>query len=403
MRTPTNNDNKIIRKAALFLAVASMSIPALAQDYTSGLTLKGTAGETSNSRSRSTSQGQGQNSTAPKEVVYLDPDIEAPLEIDALDYELLLYENEALQIEAKKRAVAKKLYERQQLREMLEAMREDFRKEGVSNSKSAISDLTAEEIRMLRSYENEIVQAENAPLKPIEQLIRTVNVDLSSNKPIRVYVSANNQSSIVFFDRSGAPWPIVGDPIHNTEAFTTFKTGEKEHIAVFTIEKEFSESNAMINLKDLDIPIPITLVGTQSQVDARLSARIPKYGPLTEQQPTFYTKTTHQASSELLSVNNGDHVKDSLAYDIISRNNGMNIGRAYYKEGQLYIRTPYELIIPSPTEGTNMLSGYRSFIAPAREDLLFNVEGKHIEAKLTKALDLEMTKKQSMFTDEGGH
>lgn len=396
MKTIKKDSGSIFKKTLLFAAISSIATSAIAQDYASQLTLRGTSAQVANTQS--SNQG-GQQPQVRQEVVLLDPEIEAPLNIDALDYELLLYENEALQIEAKRRALAKKLYERQQLRDLRGILQEDIRVEAVDDAKLGISPLTAEEIRQIRAYKEEITHAENAPLQPVEQLIRTVDVDLSSNQPITVFVSANNQSNIVFFDRSGEPWPIVGEPIHNTEAFKSFKTGEKEHIAVFTIEREFSESNAMINLKGLDIPIPVRLVGTQSKVDARLSARIPRFGPLMQEQPRFYGQTTVEASEELLAVHNGDHVKDSLVYDIVDRESNRNLGRAYYRDGRLYVRSPYELVIPQPIEATNMLSGYMAFVAPAREDLLLNVDGKHIEAKLAKAISLDLRKKESIFEE----
>jgi len=346
------------------------------------------------------SQGQQNQKVNVKEVL-VDPDVKAPMKLDDLDYELMLYENEQLEIDARKRAIMKRLYEDKQLDRFRELLFEEMRKEAVDDAKLEVSKLKPEEIRLLRAYRSDISQAENAPLREVEQLIRTKDVPLDTNRPLTVYVSANNQSSLVFFDSAGNPWPIAGEPIFNEESFSAFKTGEKEHIVVFTITKEFSESNAMINLKGLDIPIPIKLVGTESKVDARLKARVPRMGPLMSQKPQIYNQVTAKASPEMMEVLNGQHVKDSLAYNIVSIDGGKDLGRAYYRDGKIYVRTPHELIIPGPTGASKLLSGYRAFVAPARQDLLLMADGQQVEARLTKALDLKLTEEESIFDKAG--
>lgn len=384
--TTMKNNRSFLRKPigiAIASAITVSSLPAAAQDgfYSSG----------------GINSGSSQNSRTPVETVYVDPEIQAPLQLDELDYELLLYEGEGVSIEAKKRAIAKKLYEDQELQMFREVLRSRLRDEAVDEARLDVSKLTPEEIRMLREYRSRVTEAENAPLTQVKHQIRTENVSLTSNTPMDVYVSANNQTSVVFFDSAGNPWPVAGEPIYNKDAFTAFKTGEKEHIVVFTITKEFAESNAMINLKGLDIPIPIKLVGTENKVDTRLSARVPKFGPLMKDRPTFTTNIpSAEASPELLNLLNGEHVSDSLAYDIRSLS-GDRLGEAYYRNGKLFIRTAYELIIPGPTNASSLLSGYRAFEAPAREDLLLNVNGRHVEARLTKAIDLELTPSAGKF------
>jgi hypothetical protein len=377
---------------AVFSTLLMSAPPVLAQDPfgASGL----------DQSQRSSSQGS-RNNQAHIQTIYLDPEIEAPLKLDELDYELLLYESEAVSIDAKKRAVAKKLYEDQELQIFRKVLRDKMRNDAVGEARLGISKLSPDEIRVVREFRSEITEAENTPLHKVEHLIRTENVPLTSNEPLSVYVSPNNQSSVVFFDSVGNPWPIAGEPIYNKESFSAFKTGEKEHIVVFTITREFSESNAMINLKGLDIPIPIKLIGTEYKVDTRLSARVPKFGPLMSEQPSYSgAAVATKAPPELLSLLNGEHVSDSLAYDITSLS-GDNLGQAYYRNGQLYVRSRHELIIPGPTGSSRLLSGQRAFIAPAREDLLLNVNGRQVEARLTKVDDLELTLSAGKFEGEG--
>lgn len=379
-------------KASIAGAVLASAVvsPSFAQDPYQMNMDYGTGAERTSSSGSSSGQRQVRE-------VLVDPEVNAPMKLNELDYELMLYEDEAFEIDAKKRAIMKYLYENNQLEEFRELMQEELRKQSLDEAKGSFSKLRPDEIRVLRSYRSRVRQAENAPLKDVEQLIRTKTVPLDSNQPLTVYVSANNQSSLVFFDSAGNPWPISGDPIYNKDAFSALKTGEKEHIVVFNITKEFSESNAMINLKGLDIPIPIKLVGTESKVDARLKARVPRMGPMMSSQPEIYTQVSPDASPEMLDMLNGEHVKDSLAYNITSTSNGRNLGRAYYRDGEIFVRTPHELVIPGPTQASKLLSGYRAFIAPARQDLMLLVNGNQVEARLTKAIELDMTPQTNIF------
>jgi hypothetical protein len=307
--------------------------------------------------------------------------------------ELNSYEGDL--INKKEHVLLKHLYEQQKLEKLRELLDNYEKGQAYKNAVDEKVPLTPDQITSLRQLLREAEKAKAQPLNGgVTNNIRTIDIDVDAPKPIVLNVASGYASSIVFFDHSGSPWPIDGDIIGNKAAFDS-KPGSKEsnHSAVFEIKQEFVESNALINLVGLNVPIVVKLNGNDKNVDARLSVRIPKFGPNAQMQ-TYASGELQSASSESLRVLDGDRLPNSKRYKL----NGLD-GEVTYANKTLYIRTRASLISPPWKNMVNSTTGYKVYELPPVNNLWFSVDGEMVNATIEKSFEVKLEQRKSIFSD----
>lgn len=306
---------------------------------------------------------------------------------------LNLNPHESQVVDAKKHALSKALYENEQLEELRGMLEGYQKKEAYESAVDSKVPLTPEQIIELRTLLRNAEKAKNVPLQgSVSNKIRSIDIDVDANEPIKLDVVAGYASSIVFFDITGAPWPIDGDIIGNKTAFDT-KPGNKSHVAVFENIQQFSESNALINLLGLDVPVVISLVGNDQKVDSRLSVRIPKFGP-NAQNEIYQSDEMKEVSADALKVLDGDKLPNSKRFKL----NGVK-GEVIYANGSLYIRTRANLISPPWRNSVSSSSGYKVYELPPVDTLLFSVDGKMVDATIEKGFEVKIEQQKSIFSE----
>lgn len=293
----------------------------------------------------------------------------------------------------KEHVLVKYLYEQQRLEELRSLLDSYERNQSYKEAVKERVPLTSEQIIELRRL---LSQTEKAKVKPlnggVKNNIRTIDIDVDAPKPITLNVSPGYASSIVFFDHSGSPWPIDGDIIGNKDAFESSQgSKESNHSAVFEIKQKFVESNALINLVGLSVPIVIKLNGNDEDVDARLSVRIPKFGPNAQMQ-TYASGELQSASAEALKVLDGDKLPNGKRYKL----NGLD-GEVTYANKTLYIRTRASLISPPWKDIVNSSTGYKVYVLPPVNNLWFSVDGEMVNATIEKAFEVKIQQADSIF------
>lgn len=308
---------------------------------------------------------------------------------DELSYALTDYERQT--IDAKKDAIIGYLYEESELQGLRDILDRGSKEEAWKSEKEKVAPLTPEQITEIRKLLDQIEQSKNQPLKDVEFDIRTEYIDLDASKPVEINVAKGYVSSIQFYDETGAPWPIEGELIGNQNAFSKHTMGERNHVASFQVKQEFSESNALVNLKGFDSTIVIKLVGGNDKFDSRLTVKIPKLGPNAEVMTSHSTTRYQKLDKQLTSVLNGDILKSSkkFTFDNVE-------GTAYYKDGFLYIRTPHKLVIPPPIDAQRS-SGINAYKTSASEDFQFLVDGEMIVTSISEIFEVEIKHKSSIF------
>lgn len=312
---------------------------------------------------------------------------------ELLEAATFLTESEKNLIRAKRNAIIKQLVEDAELSSVRAQLKKQQEQKAWTETVKGMFPLDAEQVKQVRKKTLDISRATNTPLNNVEQINRTVYLDLARKTPVKVNVVPGYASSLVFYDQSGQPWPVnmtlVGDP-------TSFKVevaGEQKNIIGLSALKQFSESNVLINLNDIHVPIVIQLIGNESKVDARLDVRLPKFGPNADLS-SYGTKPVDLTNTPVMDLLAGKSLEESkgIRYDI----SGVE-GVAWYLNGSVFIRTEAELISPEYLDFQSSATGSNVYqIAPV-SNLLFSENGQMINARLSKAYTQEIEYEASIF------
>ena len=327
------------------------------------------------------------------------PEQEVPAELPVKSFEYktgdeltyTLTEDERRTIEAKKEAIIGYLYEETELQGLRDILGNSAKQDDWEAQKTTVAPLTPEQVMEIRNLLQLVEKSKNKPLQEVDFDIRTVNIDLDASKPVEINVAKGYVSSIQFYDETGAPWPIEGELIGNSTAFAKHTMGERNHVASFQVKQQFSESNALVNLKGFDSTIVIKLNGSDEKFDSRLTVRIPKLGPNAEVM-TLHPATKYQKlDKQLTDVLNGDIIKSSKKFSFQDVE-----GTAYYTDGYLYIRTPHKLVIPPPIDAQHS-SGINAYKTAPSEDFQFLVDGEMVVTSIDEIFEVEIKHKNSIF------
>ncbi|ECK8874759.1 conjugal transfer protein TraN [Salmonella enterica subsp. enterica] len=147
------------------------------------------------------------------------------------------------------------------------------------------SELSADEIRELRSLMADNERAISAPVTSIVPRISSLTVNLSPGASLPLVRTAmNNLSVVTFTDINGSPWP-QSDPPYNA-APKLFDVQYNGNMVTVTPLRPWASGNISIYLKGLSVPVILNVTSgeTDTQVasqetDSRLDLRIPRQGP----------------------------------------------------------------------------------------------------------------------------
>jgi len=296
-------------------------------------------------------------------------------------------------IKKKQHSLFKYLYEQEQLEELRNMLSDTERGKNLKNMVDQEHPLNSTEIYSLRKLTSSIEKAKNSPLDgPINLNIKTINIDVDAPKPIEIKVAMGYNSSIMFFDQTGKPWPIDGEILGDIKSFKTHSFESKDHVGVFEITRSFVESNALVNLKDLNVLVVIRLTGSDKEVDSRISVHIPKFGPNASKGSYLNKEIDSKTSPDMLSILNGDRLVGGKEYDL----HGVQ-GTVWHKNDDIYIRTRENLISPPWKSNLVSATGYQVYQLNPVTNLIFTVNGEMKNATIEKGFEVKIRQEKSIF------
>ncbi|EBV7866979.1 TPA: IncI1-type conjugal transfer protein TraN, partial [Escherichia coli] len=143
------------------------------------------------------------------------------------------------------------------------------------------SELSADEIRSLRSLMADNERAINAPITSVVPRISSLTVNLSPGASLPLVRTAmNNLSVVTFTDINGSPWP-QSDPPYNA-APKLFDVQYNENMVTITPLRPWASGNISVYLKGLSVPVILNVTSGETdtpsssqEMDSRLDLRIP--------------------------------------------------------------------------------------------------------------------------------
>lgn len=212
-------------------------------------------------------------------------------------------------------------------------------------------------------------------------VISSVVVNLQPGSVIPVMrLNVNENSSLLFTDSTGNPWPVVKIAAPSKSMFAVeFHPNNNPHEIALEPIKDYAYGNLKVFLAGLSTPVFVRLVTGQKETDVRLDARMPVRGPnaaaLVEKQ------MAPEASSSMFSMLNG--VVPDKAQEL--KVEGAD-ARAWMLDGKMYLRLTNRTSVRSPSwTGTmSSIDGTNVYELPARTPVIYAAqEGKSVELRVS--------------------
>ncbi len=270
--------------------------------------------------------------------------------------------------------------EQHRMDEIRRILSEDKRSRAVDQYMEKSVPLRPNEIRRLRYLAKEAQKATQRPIgKAPKPIIRTQDLDINDPNPTVVFVSSGYATSLVYFDQSGAPWPVESVVIGDETSFASSIIGEMQNIITINPLRAFGQGNMLVNLRELPVPLVVTLSGSDEQVHARLNLRIPRSGPNAKIE-TIVENNMSSAPDELLDILDGKAPPLAVRHEL----KGID-GDVWEVDGDIYVRTDGMLISPAWKRSVSSATGLRVYKLGMVSELLFSINGKTVKASVGEA------------------
>lgn len=267
-----------------------------------------------------------------------------------------------------------------------EELEEEIRREAFDAAITGLFPMQPDQIKQLITEYESTKKIVKEPIQgiPTPQItVATLSLD-PGVVPLNVKTSAGHVTTINVLDITGAPWPIqdvtwAGD-------FEVTEPEEGGHIIRITPMDKNAYGNMSMRLLTLKTPVTIMLSTSQTEVQYRVDARIPEYGPFAA-APLMEGGTERVAGNALItSILDGVPPSGALKMDI----SGVD-GRttAYNISGMTYVRTPLTLLSPGWEQSVSSADGMNVYALTQTPVLLLSEKGRFMRASLNTAKDLQ--------------
>ncbi len=208
--------------------------------------------------------------------------------------------------------------------------------------------VTPQEIEQWRKMMLEIDKARSRPL--IEPKVRTrtqqISFDAGHELPV-IHIAPGNVSSLALVDVMGQPWPIADSPVvGDQESYLVHVSQQVPNVINVAAARTAGASTLSILLKDQSVPLVVKLVTDLKEHDARVDLIAPMPGPNSSKAVlTGGTSSIPVTTADKVMLAFVEGVPPEKAKEVrVSGTNGL---RAWVYNGELYIRSIYELTSPS--------------------------------------------------------
>ena len=266
-----------------------------------------------------------------------------------------------------------------------EELEEEIRQDAFDAAITGMFPLRPEDIRtLLRTYDT-TQRAVERPINGIptpEVKVETISLD-PGVAPMVLKTATGHITTLNILDATGAPWPI--QDVSWAGDFEVVEPEEGGHIIRITPMSIEAYGNMSIRMLELKTPVTITLATSPDQVQYRVDARIPEFGPFAN-VPLIDGGTNRVAGNNtIMSVLDGEPPQGAIRLNV----SGVD-GRttAYKMNDKTYVRTPLTLLSPGWDQSVSSADGMNVYTVNDTPVLLLSDNGRFTRASLSERKDL---------------
>ena len=204
--------------------------------------------------------------------------------------------------------------------------------------------------------------------------VRRVRLDaLGASGVPGIAVRAGYVTSVGFFDRTGAPWPIDG--VLADERFGMSKRDSSPHLVHFSPSKRWVVGNASVMLEGLAEPVMLLLGERDGVADFRVDLRLAGAGPNADPLAEAGEGGFHAGSDLLLALLSGEAPAGAVPVDV----EGID-GRAWRFGKELLLVTRGHVLSPGPRAAERDSSGRWAYRLPGVPYAMVSEDGRESRA-----------------------
>ena len=236
--------------------------------------------------------------------------------------------------------------------------------------------LTPDQITKLREVMQDTQRAAGAPLAPPTPTVSSQTVSLAPGTvPPVIRLATGYVSSIVFFDETGQPLPIVGYSIGNPSAFNV-QWDQKSNVLMMQGVGAYQSGNLAVQLTGLSMPVMVTIVNDQKIVDYRVDLRLQGRGP-NARASLMSNAVPASADPLLLNLLEGIPPQGSEALTIKGGD-----AQGWLLNNTIYLRTRLTILSPGWNSTMTSPDGMRVYELNATPMILASDQGQTVTLKV---------------------
>ncbi len=212
--------------------------------------------------------------------------------------------------------------------------------------------------------------------------VRRLRLDpLAADGVPEIAVRAGYVTSIGFFDRTGAPWPI--EAVLADGRLGATKRDGSPHLVHFAPEARWLAGNASVMLEGLAEPVLLMLGEREGVADFRVDLRLAKAGPNADPLAGAGAAGFHAGSDMLLGLLSGNPPAGALPLDV----EGVE-ARAWRLGDELLLVTRAHLLSPGPRAAERDPSGRWAYRLAGVPYAMVSEEGRELRAAFLERTDI---------------
>lgn len=230
--------------------------------------------------------------------------------------------------------------------------------------------LTPKQIEELRRMQMDIERAKVKPIINPKMVSRAIHIDMGTGAAMpKVQIAPGYVTTLVLVDAAGEPWPLGANPVLGDGASFSVSVPDGARNIINLTANALSARTTLSLIPESDNPVPIVLEieASDRQHDTRVDLLLPEYRkgapPLVDRAPR------NPADERMLAFVAGTPPQGSVALEVMPTDAPL---RAWYYDGEVYVRSANQLISPAWSGEANGVGGVRVYrMAPANSILYY--------------------------------
>lgn len=266
---------------------------------------------------------------------------------------------------------------------------EEIRRDAFDAALTGLFPLKPDDIRAVLKEYDKTRRAVEDPIHgiPTPQIdVQTISLD-PGVPPMALKTATGHITTLNILDITGAPWPI--QDVSWAGDFEIIEPEEGGHIIRITPMSQSAYGNMSIRLLTLKTPVTIMLSTSKDEVQYRVDARVPEYGPFAQASLIDGGSERVAGNNNIMSILDGTPPTGSVELDVTGVDGRT---RAYRVNGLTYVRTPLTLLSPGWDQSVSSADGMNVYAMADTPVLLLSDNGRFVRANVRT--------KESLFDNE---